>query len=1422
MSSIQIKYKLCAVVCMALLSCGLFGQKNLDIERITTEDGLSQSMVTDIIQDRDGFLWIATKDGLNRYDGKNFKIYTNNPNDPSSIIGNHIHKIFEDSKGRIWALTNNEGVSIYDKYTGRFHHLNHDATDPFSISSNHVANVVEDSSGYFVIQMEGKYLNLFKLEDNFFSDHISPKVLRISNIPDDKKRLEEEDIKSGYAAIRGIVKDHQKRIWVSGNNDIYLLDVQKGELDLALKGYGFDWAHKDENRVLFASLYGLEFRIYEWDGQEVKKYKGSTAFADGARGLAFRDSSQFWFVGISNIVGLDASSFFKSEDHSFNESDIFFDWVSIETNKNMEYPFMTSLMDKSGNLWIGTAGYGLYKINTKKFLFDHRFKGYSVRSILPFSNDKYYVRNYVHKWLDQDSLCVAHAHFIINTAWCYSSEIMNGRDGCIWYGHRTNLVDGRLTEPYFVHTDDYPIVNTFNKFNPKTGEYKTYRISWEHQHGLPNIEARDGSIWLSGNNNILSNLEPSTGKFVSFDIRTGDQLEVDLNRKLDDFQCKATALYEDKEGMIWMGTEKGFSKCIVPEDKNENLRVSYYSNVSGDLSSLSYNHVTSFVKDPTDPDRFIWISTKGGGINRFNKECESFEHITIENGLPDNIVYGLLLDDLGNIWGSTNKGLFCLTLSSATTGEDKLAYSIRTFSKSDGLQDNEFNTGAFARFPDGRLAFGGINGLNIFDPAEVLKVDFSPKTMITNILVNNQSVLPEADDGILRQTIETADQITLTNEHKILTLEFASLDYNAPDAIRYRYQLIGADDTWIEAGNHATATFLNLDPNSYIFRVQGTNSQGIWSDNYAEIRIVVLPPWWKTWWAYTIYALLIFLGAGAYLRFTVNRAKLRQQLQFEKREKDRVKDLDTMKTQLYMNLTHEFRTPLTIILGLAKQMKEDPKAYLDNGLNMIIDNGQNLLGMVNKMLNLSKLESGKMKLDLQQGDIIIVLRLLTESFRSYASKKEIQIHFLPEEELIVMDFDHDKIQQIVSNLLSNAFKFTPAHGHIYFSVRREDHELQIRVKDTGRGISEEDHLRIFDRFYQSDNSTTREYEGTGIGLALCKQLVLLMNGNISVESPPSGSSLGAEFKVALPITNTAERTFLEESDHTFYLRQNGINQISQNDKSKPLHAIEKEAEEVKKDKLILLVEDNEDIVAYVASILKDYNLIVAMNGHEGFELASERIPDLIISDVMMPIMDGFELLQCVKSDEKTNHIPIIMLTARADMDSKLEGLEYGANVYLPKPFEKQELLFHIINLFDLRQKLQHHYLKIAGLTETAHSETKEDKMEGVEDEFVIKVRELVHERLKDFNFTVEDLAKGLHLSQSQLGRKLSALTGLTPNRFIRNARLKKAERLLLESEESITSIAFESGFNDPSYFIRVFKKEKGQTPQEWRMVVSGR
>lgn len=1344
-----------ALVC---LGKGANTQATNSYESISIGQGLSQGMVFDILQDREGFIWVATKNGLNRYDGYDFKVFSNDPYDPHTLSSNTIIKLFEDSKGRIWAGTENAGVNIYDKKNGKFYRIAHSASDPASLSGNVTRYMQELPDGRMLISADEAGLNIIELTGDFFKKAAKPLITRLT-LPNN-------------AQVYGIGRDRNGTTWIGGlDGSVYRFDPSKNSFIKLENGQFVNNGYLTPDGSILISG-----DLFLSDGKEIYPLFDINKIPPG--NIVFRPREKPWINHHRETHFYDAGKWEPGKELQWN--------LKLPAETRIIYPF---IIDRSGMIWTGTVGYGLRKYNSAASKFKALAPGYSVRWIVPVSADNIFIGDYAYGWrrLRNDS--------VDNNPFNKISSVTE----------IDNLIISK-TGDYWMKSDN----KGYFKYNPLSGALVPVpEINYYYGEGdkQPILEDSRGNIWFCGLGGKLSRLNNATGKLDSFSVNTNAAKPI-LSKAI------CTALYEDREGVLWIGTQEGFAKLAFPNGENEHPRIKWYYNNSNDRNSLNYNNVSCFMDDPSEPDKYLWICTKGGGLNRMGKKTDEFFHLTSKQGLPDDVVYGILPDNAGNVWGSTNRGIFCLT---ANKDKDSTRWLFRNFTKAYGLQDDEFNTGAYARLPNGKLAFGGVNGLNIFDPKEILGAGFIPNVFITNIMVNNSPVNAGDRTGILKNNIEETKSITLNHLQDILTLEFSSLDFTAPDQNRYRYRLEGADKEWIESGPRRTATYLHLPPGDYTFKVQGSNSLGIWSDKITELQITVLPPWWKTWWAYTVYVLLIIVAIRAYSRFSINRAKLKSQLSFEQNVAKRAKELDTLKTQLYTNITHEFRTPLTVILGMAQQIANKPDEHLKSGTEMIIRNGENLLNLVNEMLDLSKLESGKMSLHLIQGDVINFLRYIVESFHSLAESQKKQLHFLSEVDSLHVAYDPEKMRQIVANLLSNALKFTPEKGNIYISVNEisqagtdDQPSVIIKVKDTGIGISESQMPYIFDRFFQAENSHTHKSEGTGIGLALTKELVKLMEGEITVKSPPTGATRGSEFTVVIPLKRSTA------TDAAVAYPDIKLTSPSKKIETGDIKIVQKEEFTANEMPLVLLVEDNADVVAYTASCLPDYRLAVGKDGIEGLEIATDLVPDLIITDVMMPVMDGFELCNRLRHDERTSHVPIIMLTAKADMASKMEGLERGADVYLEKPFNRKELLIRIKKLLELRKTLQQYYLKQAGLTDQPVS-IPAPVDSKTEDVFVKKVREVVEAHLQDFNFTVEQLCKQVFMSHSQLHRKLDALTGCSPNKFIRIIRLNKAKELLKFPENSIAGIALDCGYNDPAYFARVFKQENGMTPQEWRV-----
>ncbi|MFZ4056503.1 MAG: hybrid sensor histidine kinase/response regulator transcription factor [Ferruginibacter sp.] len=1346
----------------------------LKYDLLNTSNGLSQGYIYDMLQDKDGFMWLGTKDGLNRFDGYKFKVYTFNSYDEHSLSNNSVKRLFEDSKHRLWVGTN-DGLNIYDKKKDHFKRILYDPNNTNSLAGAKVQlPIIELPDGRFLVSTNQHSFNVITIPEDFLEDDKPAKILRL-NVLEGKN-------------IENVYKDSKGRVWiVITGQELYEFIPQDLSVVLRKKNAYFVVSHLNTDGSLGTNdTYFSEIEdtvLYPIFTKDIVKKHGCFFLHE-------KDKQRFW-VGITDSGRMeiyDTRNWQRGHPLDPNQVRIA-SYSDITPSKFYK--------DKSGSIWVGTNGYGVRKYISGVDKFHHYAVGASVLKIIPFENQLYYFDIGTINKIDVEGN-------VITT----EADIKLGRHESVFIARNNTIWMLQSEKKNLPNVKGEIIIN----YDPVTQSKKTYNIEVDKIHELNDIKLEDhnGNIWLKGVGGYMLVLDPKSGLFKEIALHT-NEIAKNING------VTITALYEDNSGVFWAGTERGLAKIFFNSNSKVAPIVIWYKNNSNEKSAMNYGLVSSILDDPLDKN-ILWVATKGGGLNRLDKVTNTFTHITTLEGLCNNVVYGILSDDAGNIWGSTNNGIFCL-LNNKKDAQSN--WQFRHFTKATGLQDNEFNTSAFAKLSNGLLAFGGVNGLNIFNPKEILIDSFVAKTFITNILIGNKPVHVDDASGILSASIESTNTIQLSYTQDVITLEFSTLDFRAPDQNMYRYQLVGIDKDWVESGNRRNVTYSKLQSGTYIFKVQGSNSLGIWNAAITELKIIVLPPWWRTWWAYLIYLLLIVLSVRAYFKFTINREKLKSQLNFEQQEAKRIKELDTIKTQLYANITHEFRTPLTVILGMSNQVKNDPEKHLNSGVDMIIRNGENLLNLVNEMLDLSKLEDGKMPLHLVHADVIAFLRYIVESFQSLAASQQKQFHFLSDIDELVVAFDAEKIRQIITNLFSNALKFTSAQGNVYVSVSQENTDndqqtaLILKVKDTGIGIPENQLQHIFERFYQLDNSHTRKTGGTGIGLALTKELVKLMNGTIEVKSPPIGAVKGTEFIISIPL-NLANKVEEITIPITTYSDSKTL-RLAERNLLQPTIESTSAASEMP---LVLLVEDNADVVAYTASCLPEYKLSVGKDGREGFDIAVNIVPDLIITDVMMPFVDGFEMCRQLKLDVRTSHIPIIMLTAKADMQSKLQGIETGADVYLEKPFHKEELLLRIKKLLENRKHLQQYYSNQIGIADVVNNSitTQVEPVSSatIENAFVIKVKSIVEDNFTNYEFNVEQLCKLIFMSHSQLHRKLDALTGCSPNKFIRTVRLNKAKELLTNPTISIATIALDCGYNDAGYFARVFKQETGLTPQEWR------
>ncbi|MGE5811478.1 MAG: response regulator, partial [Ignavibacteria bacterium] len=744
--------------------------------------------------------------------------------------------------------------------------------------------------------------------------------------------------------------------------------------------------------------------------------------------------------------------------------------------------------------------------------------------------------------------------------------------------------------------------------------------------------------------------------------------------------------------------------------------------------------------------------------------------------------------------------------------------AFRNYDLSDGLQGNEFNTGAYSQSSSGELFFGGLNGVNAFFPANIRDNIYIPPVVITEMKFLKGGNDEEKDRQTPVNKSISNSEVAIPYSQNSFTIQFAALEYTASRKNRYMYKLIPVNDDWINLGTRRNVTFTELGAGEYELIVKGSNNDGIWNEEGTKLKIIIAPPFWQTAWAYGVYAVLFIIFLYIVRRYELSRLRLKNRLKIESFETQKLKELDELKSGFFANISHEFRTPLTLILGPAEQLEQ---SETDNNkkekLQTIKSSANRLLRLINQILDLSKLEKGKTKLHCEESDLVLFLKGIAASFSSIAERKKICLQVLNETPEIQTYFDKDIFEKIFYNLLSNAFKFTPQGGSIEVKISRPDLDpgrislinyCNISIKDSGIGISEEDLPKVFNKFFIVENISGFTEQGSGIGLALVKELVELHKGNISVESKINE---GSTFTVSIPtgkdfVLDDEIRNVTTES----IIPKNRIKEFLDEERALVENEYDQVVDKGVDDSLIaLVVEDNSELRKYIASILQtDYKVLEASTGKEGCIKAAESIPDIIVSDIMMPEMDGYSLCKKLKTDERTSHIPIILLTARAGDEDKLNGLETGADDYLTKPFSSKELSLRVKNLIEIRQTLRKKF------SSSLVIKPKEIATGSVDKTFLEKAMKTVEKNISNDKFSVEDFSSEMNLSHSQLHRKLKALVNQSAIQFIRSIRMQRALELLQSDSGNIAEIAWQVGFGDPSYFTKTFSKHFGYLPSD--------
>ncbi|MFK7772064.1 MAG: two-component regulator propeller domain-containing protein [Saprospiraceae bacterium] len=1417
--------KLLPILFVILINSFLSAQ-NYTFQHVTVADGLPENSVMAMIQDHLGFLWLGTQEGLVKYDGQNMTIFKYEQADSVKNWNNSILTLKEDRQGNLWVGTL-EGLNFFDRESQTFSRYNHiPEDDTLTFDNKKIILIEEDQAGniwvvsnrgrkggdlhrwdkksqsfkhYFMDTDESKAnpaLHFIWSRNETYSNApntwVTPPfyedrkgVLWVGTYGDGLKKYDSErDTFVSYGAeshnhkkitndsIISIFEDKQENLWIGTRNGIHQLNKDRNHVatffhdateknSLSSNLARVVWQDNKDN-LWINTARGLdqlnpktgEFIHFSPDPNDKHSISYPTTFP-----IHEDKKGNLWFLSLS--FNEFASQTLHRYDYSSNSFIRF-------RGKTPGHPTgfvkgvssMSYLTDRTGILYIGSWRGGLNVLNLPAKKFDD-YKLNASLKLQRFTPNQNTINTAAKKslkatkelWLAEDDNKLLWIKFSENDEAQCLRIVLKDSQGFWWIGYNSN--DGGL---FRVDFSKQQFTQFFIDPSDPTSLFNNsvFQI----------IEDSNNQVWIAeGWDGGLYQYLSDEGGFRRYKRDYNDSLFIE--------NASIYSIVEGAQGFFWLGTDGTGPYKFDPKTKA--------------LSLVNKRFSTIWTVYEDSQER-LWAGTLKSGLVQFDKSNgDVIQQYTLEEGLSSNSVFDILEDAQGNLWLYTEHGLACFN---PTTKQ------IRNYFTQDGLLTNNSNGLRFLQKASSGEIF--INStpdrkeLNRFFPEQINDNPFPPQLVFTDFQIMNNKDPKKEGRPTLKQNINLAKEIALSHHQNDFIFKFQALHYCNPEENTYAYKLEPYETEWRYMGTNNTASYTNIDPGNYSFQVKAANCDGVWNEEGITMQLTITPPWWKTNLAYAFF-LISFFG----LLYSLYRFQLNRQLQLE--ETNRLRELDNFKSKLYTNITHEFRTPLTVILGMADQVKKQP----EKAITLIKRNGQNLLTLVNQMLDLSKLESGNLKLELEQKDVVSFLLYVAESFQSLAESKGIRLMAYSEIDELIMDYDEEKLKQVVSNLLTNAIKFTNENGKVILhitAVASSPKKLQIKVQDNGIGIPPDQLPKIFDRFYQVNDSSIRKGEGTGIGLALTKELVKLMNGEISVTSQ---LKKGTEFKIILPIQNLAPKA---KPNLTPIKKAPAKMEAATSMRSSKVEINSSSGKPI-----LLLIEDNEDVITYIQTCLEeDYEIKKAINGQLGIDKAFELIPDLIISDVMMPEKDGYEVCAILKTDTRTSHIPIILLTAKTTEEDKIAGLKQGADAYLTKPFNKEELLVRLEKLLALRIQLQERYSTfVPDQNKTAVAATPESA-------FLNKIHQLVEENISDDGFGIPQLCREMGMSRSQIYRKLISLTGKSTSIYLRSIRLHKAKVLLQNPQLTISEVAYNVGYSDPAYFSRLFTKEFGVPPSDYR------
>lgn len=1385
---------------MLISSVGIWSEVNpIRFDHYTMDDGLPNNLVDCILQDKRGFMWFGTWNGLSRFDGYSFKNFNALDSTSKGINSNYIFALYQDEQENIWVGTKN-GLNIYVYSQEKFVNsknfkLIHDYL------STPITAISRDGDKTLWIGTQNRLLHIRIVQKSFLS------ILKTISLPvwieqvndifiDQPKNYwistakglilmnSEGAILSHYRAfdgsgllndnIRQVYKDSKHNLWIAteyglykysnGHFTVYINDPHNHRS--LIHNSVMNILEVDSSKLLIGTLGGLSIMDIEHPGvfeNYTNQLYVETSLNNNFINCLYKDKEGGIWIG-TEVGGINR---FKKQDNIVEAYEFRFG-----QQNSLSHNLINAIYDDADYLWIGTAGGGLNRIN------------------------KHTGVNNVYRYRPNGN----------NTVFDFISSLYCDSRGRLWIGS-WGMGLFRVDNP--------------TAASPKFVNYRpdAYGTGLINDFISSIVEDKNGNLWV-GTYEGLDQIEGHSGRIIHVS-------SLIHSHKISKVGCLAV----DTCNRLWVGTREGLYR-ITEKKKGGGWETHMFSTRDG----LSDNYITYLY---FDAQGILWIGTYGFGLNQYIQRngTGKFVVYTTRNGLPNNIIYTICEDKKANLWITTDYGLSCF---------DKRNQKFRNFYKSDGLLNNKYYWNAAFMSKSGKYFAGGLLGVNAFYPEKFNNSTQEFKVTLTDLKIYNSSVVPEAKyfgKIILDRSISLAPKIVIPYSAKNINIEFSALSYDKPRHLYYAYRLEDFENQWhVVDASKRYAVYTNLPPGKYTFQVRSSAEPDNWKGTITSVNMVVVPPFWKTWWFRIILILLISSIVISIYQYRLNRLKLQKQ-KLEKLVHQRTIKIEEQKSMLekqnaeilnqrnkliqlneelikanefkinfFTNISHEFKTPLTLIIDPLKEMMDYEKfaTGIKEKLKIIWYNALRLQYLINQLVEFRKIEQGKIELQVTANDINELIYQIAYAFEQLTKKQQITLNFTPLSENNICWFDAHKVEIILFNLLSNAFKNTPQGGQIQIGLKRKNNNLQIIVADTGIGIEPHFLDKIFEKFYQIKPYSDRQKGGTGLGLSIVKEYIDLHKGSIEVESTVGK---GTTFNVTIPVdresykdNETLEQQVIRntnELQHYVTALAYELNMAqpisSPSYPDKPNRAT------------ILLVEDHYDLLHFLANnFYRKYNVKLASNGNDAQRLAIEELPDIVISDVMMPGIDGFELCKSLKSNLFTSHIPIILLTAKSSTEDELEGIKKGADIYLPKPFDLEVLMGYVDNLLISRQKLYEAFRYQQEYNTSILAST------SLDEQFINRLTTIIEKNIDNPDLSVSELAEALAMSRSSLHKKLTALTGMSPVDFINNYRLKKSIPYLLQGY-SISEVAYRVGYADPKYYTRIFKKFFGLTPSTYKI-----